>query len=448
MLVIGGGIAALCAALAAREAGAGVCLVEQAPRHGRGGNTRHARNFRVAHDAPTPFSPGRYPAEDFAAELGRAAQDRHDPALARLLAAHSAFLPDWLAGHGVRLDAAGSGGIPVSPRTVFAFGGGMTMLNALYARAARRGVAIHYGVTAERLYLDATGLAAVTLASAWGRREIRPRAAIACSGGYQANAARLRAAWGEAAHRFLLRGVPQAEGGVLFDLLDQGAAETGEAGACHLVAVDARAPAVDGGIATRVLGIPAGIVVDATGRRFHDEAAELGKGRYAVWGRLVARCPGQTAWLVLDAPAEVGLRPPLYPPRRAATIAALAEAIGLDPAVLAAEVAAFNAAIPDPGGATRGLDPAKTRNARPLLAPPFAAFPIRPGITFTSHGLKVDAAARVVMADGRALPNLFAAGTIMAPTVIGTGYLAGAGVSIGAVFGRLAGAAAARVAQG
>jgi tricarballylate dehydrogenase len=211
--------------------------------------------------------------------------------------------------------------------------------------------------------------------------------------------------------------------------------------------VDARSPAVDGGIVTRVLDIPAGIVVDRSARRFHDEAGEVGPNRYAVWGRLVAqRCPGQIAWLLLDAPAEASRRPSIYPAIRAPTIAALAGEIGLDPDRLAETVAQFNAAIRTPGGGTEGITPAKSRSARPLATPPFAAVPIRPGITFTCHGVKVDGTARVVTTDGQAMRRVFAAGMIMAPNLLGTGYLAGTALTIGMVFGRIAGEAAAQAA--
>ncbi len=448
VLVIGGGIAALCAAIAAREAGARVLLLEQAPRWQRGGNTRHSRNFRVAHASPTPFSPGRYTEDEYLAELAQAANGRFDATLARLLVHRSAELPGWLAGQGVPFQMAGDSALPPSRRTVFCFGGGMVMLNILYARAERLGVDVRYATSAAAIRLEGAHLRTLEVQDIWGRQPVQPRAVIVCSGGYQADPNRLRPYWGEAADRFIIRGVPQVRGEILFDLLDQGAAPVGEPGACHLVAVDARAPPVDGGIVTRVLGIPAGIVVDRTARRFADEAADLGQNRYSAWGRKVAECPGQAAHLLLDATAEAVVRPPLLTPLHATTIGGLAAAAGLDPAALAATVAAFNAAIPAGATHTEGITPAKTRWARPILTPPFAAIPIRPGITFTCHGVKVDNTARVVMADGQAAANLFAAGMIMAPNILGTSYLAGAAVTIGAVFGRIAGAEAARYARG
>ena len=448
VLVIGGGIAALCAAIAAREAGASVVLLEQAPRWQRGGNTRHSRNFRVAHQAPSPFSPGHYTEEEYLAELQQVAQGGLDAALARLLVHRSAGLPGWLAARGVPFQLAGDGALPPSRRTVFCFGGGMVMLNILYARAERLGVAVRYATSAASIRLEGGCVRSLDVQDVWGRQECRSRAVIACSGGYQADPDRLRPRWGDAADRFIVRGVPQANGAILFDLLDQGAASVGEPGECHLVAVDARSPPVDGGIVTRVLGIPAGIVVDRSARRFHDEAADLGQNRYSAWGRKVADCPGQTAHLLLDATALQSVRPPLFSPLQAPTIGGLAMASGLDPAALEVTVAGFNAAIPPGAGHTEGIAPPKTRWARPVAAPPFAAIPIRPGITFTCHGVKVDTSARVMMADGRAAANLFAAGMIMAPNILGTGYLAGAGITIGAVFGRIAGEEAARYARG
>jgi tricarballylate dehydrogenase len=442
VLVIGGGIAALCAAITARRAGASVQLLECAPRALRGGNARHARNLRAVHDAPTPFSPGLYTRAEFLAELSRIAEDRHDPALCQWLVADSASVVPWLASHGVPFQRADDGLLPVSRRTSFLFGGGKTMLNALYASAGRLGVQIGYDIGVTGLTLADGRVLAVDLRS--GR--LRPRAVVLCCGGAQADVAALRPFWGEAADAFVLRGTPYADGALLRGLIGQGVATAGEPGACHLVAVDARSPRADGGIATRVLGIPAGIVVDAAGLRFHDEGGDTGPTRYAVWGRKVAEQPGQLAWLILDAAADTGTLPPVFPPLTAATLPGLAALAGIDGTGLTATVTAFNAAV-RLGGCTAGINPAKSRHARPLSVPPFSAIPIRPGITFTCLGVKVDAEARVLMADGTPVSNLFAAGMIMAPNVLGTGYLAGAGLTLGVVFGRRAGEAAARHAR-
>ncbi|KAA5612950.1 FAD-dependent tricarballylate dehydrogenase TcuA [Rhodovastum atsumiense] len=446
VLVIGGSLAALCAAIAARRAGASVRLAELAPRSLRGGNARHGRNFRIMHPAPTPFSPGRYDGDEYLAELHRAAEGRNDPALSRELVVRSADIVSWLAAQGVGFQRADDGLLPVSRRTSFFLGGGKAMVNALYHTAERLGVAIGYDSGATELRITDGALRQVMLHTPAGTRMLRPRTTIVCCGGAQADLAGLRPFWGEAADAFIIRGVPYADGAVLRGLIAQGVATAGVPGACHLVAVDARSPPVDGGIVTRVLGIPAGIVVDRDARRFHDEGGDVGPTRYAVWGRKVAEQPGRIAWLILDAEGERQVPPLLFPPLRAATIPDLAALAGLDAAALAGTVAGFNAALRGEGdaGHTVGLAPAKTRHARPLLIPPFAAIPIRPGITFTCFGVKVDARARVLMTDDTPIPNLFAAGMIMAPNILGTGYLAGAAMAISAVFGRLAGDEAAR----
>ncbi len=449
VLVIGGGTAALCAAIAARQAGAAVWLVERAPCELRGGDSRHARNFRIMHPAPTRFAPGCYGEDEFSAELQRAADGHGDAVLQRLLVRRSGTLIDWLAGLAVRFQELSSDVLPSSRRTVFFLGGGKAVVNALYAAAHRLGVKISYGCRATALRLEDGTVREVGIADAAGSKTVRARAVVLCSGGYQADRERLRAVWGGAADRFVLRGGPYATGELLHDLLAQGVASVGRPAACHLVAVDARAPCCDGGIVTRAVGIPAGVVVDRDGKRFHDEAADIGPTRYRAWGRLLARCPGQGAHLILDEAAERRLRPSLFPPVRAATVAELAGLTGLDPLALQATVGAFNAAIHAPAAGdaacTEGIDPPKTRWARPLLSPPFGAIPLRPGITFTCHGVRVDTSARVLLADGHATKNLFAAGIVMAPNLLGTGYLAGTAMTIGAAFGRIAGTAAAHV---
>jgi tricarballylate dehydrogenase len=217
------------------------------------------------------------------------------------------------------------------------------------------------------------------------------------------------------------------------------------------VAIDARAPRFDGGIVTRLDCIPFSIVVDRHGKRFYDEGEDLWPKRYAIWGRLVAQQPGQIAYSIVDAKAERLFMPSVFPAIRAGSIGELARALGLDPAALEATVDQFNRAV-RPGRfdgaalddcATAGLTPPKTHWARAIDTPPFLGYPLRPGITFTYLGVGVDECARVLMQDGRPVTNLWAAGEIMAGNILGKGYLAGFGMTIGTVFGRIAGREAA-----
>jgi tricarballylate dehydrogenase len=283
---------------------------------------------------------------------------------------------------------------------------------------------------------------------------VRPKTVVVCSGGFQANIKWLREYWGDAARNFIVRGTPYAQGVVLKNLLDQDAAPVGDPTQCHAVAVDARAPKFDGGIVSRLDCIPFSIVVDRAGRRFYDEGEDIWPKRYAIWGRLVAQCPEQIAYAITDARSEKLFMPSAFPPLRGESIRELAGKLGVDAAGLETTVRNFNLAVRpgkfNPGilddCRTEGIDPPKTHWARPIVEPPFIGYPLRPGITFTYLGVKVDQNARVLMQDGRLAANLFAAGEIMAGNILGEGYIAGVGMAIGAVFGRIAGREAAKVA--
>ena len=238
-------------------------------------------------------------------------------------------------------------------------------------------------------------------------------------------------------------------------LLDAGVQPVGDPTQCHAVAIDARAPKFDGGIITRLDCVVFGIVVNKHGVRFYDEGEDIWPKRYAIWGRLVAMQPDQIAYIVFDASVLNSFMPSLYPPIAAGSIGELAGKLGLDPAALEQTVGTFNAAV-RPGTfdhtilddcRTEGIDPPKTHWARRIENAPFYAYPVRPGITFTYLGTRVNREARIVMADGRPSANMLAAGEIMAGNVLGQGYAAGIGMTIGSVFGRIAGREAARHAR-
>jgi tricarballylate dehydrogenase len=454
VLVVGGGCAALCAAIAARRRGVTVRLVEQAPLALRGGNARHARNFRLMHDQRTWYVPDVYGEDAFFKDLVRVTGGATDEQLAHLLIRGSAEIAPWLVDNGVRLQDPSSGAMPYSRRTAFFLGGGKAMINALYTTATKLGVSVGYDSEVVALAFDDAGNCTADIRHDRRIERAVAKTIVVCSGGHQANLGWLRESFGPAADHFMIRGTPYDTGSVLRLLLDAGAKPVGDPARAHMVAVDARGPKFDGGIVTRITAIPHGIVVDHDGKRFHDEGEDARKTHFARWGARIAERPDQIAYLILDARGFGRASPTALAPIRAGTIAALAGALHLEPAALEATVREFNTAtiaandVPLNERSTTGLTPPKSRGAVALTEPPFAAYPLRPGITFTHFGVTVDKSMRVVKIDGTHLPNVFAAGMVMAANVLGGGYLAGLGVALSAVFGRLAGEEAARQAHG
>ncbi len=451
VLVVGGGNAALCAAISARRAGASVLVLEVAPKFYRGGNTRHTRNMRCAHDAATDTLSGPYGEDEFWDDLSRVTEGHTDEALARLTISQSKEILDWMPQQGVRFQPSLGGTLSLGRTNSFFLGGGRAMLNTLYRTAESLGIAIQYDAEVIDLELDAGMFLSATVRRGEERSTVRAATLVAAAGGFEANIEWLKTYWGEAADNFLIRGSPYNRGTLLRLLLDRGVGEVGDPTQCHAVAIDARAPRFDGGIITRLDCVIFGIVVNAHAQRFYDEGEDIWPKRYAIWGRLVAAQPDQIAYIVFDASALTLFMPSLYPPVQAASIRELAEKLGLDPAALEATVDRFNAAV-RPGTfdhtilddcRTEGIDPPKSHWARRIERAPLYAYPVRPGITFTYLGTRVNREARMLMRDGRPAANMFAAGEIMAGNVLGRGYAAGIGMTIGSVFGRIAGKEAA-----
>ncbi len=235
-------------------------------------------------------------------------------------------------------------------------------------------------------------------------------------------------------------------------MLDAGAAPIGDARECHAVAIDGRAPKFDGGIVTRLDCVPLGIVVNAEAERFYDEGEDFWPKRYAIWGKLVARQPGQIAYSIIDAKVRDRFMPSVYPPIEAATLgelAAQARAAGRAARSDRRDVQSRRATGHVRSHDARRLPHRGTRTGQDALgaAPRHAAlrgYPLRPGITFTYLGVRVDANARVLATNGAPFANVYAAGEIMAGNVLRKGYIAGIGMTIGTVFGRIAGESAAR----
>jgi tricarballylate dehydrogenase len=464
VLVIGGGNAALCAALMAREAGASVRVLEVAPREWRGGNSSHTRNLRCMHDAPQDVLVDAYPEEEFWQDLLKVTGGQTDEALARLVIRHSASCRPWMVRHGVRFQPSLSGALHTARTNAFFMGGGKALINAYYRSAERLGVQIDYNAEVDQLELERGRFVAAWVnhkqSDGQVRRErIEARSAVLAAGGFESNREWLRQAWGQnerseyPADQFLIRGTRFNQGTLLRFMKDQGADMIGDPTQAHMVAIDARAPLYDGGICTRIDCVSLGVVVNREARRFYDEGEDFWPKRYAIWGRLVAQQPGQVAYSIIDAKAIGRFMPPVFEGTQAQTLPELARKLGLDEAVFMQTLNDYNAAcrrgtfdhtVLDDCH-TEGVLPAKTHWARPIDTAPFYAYAVRPGVTFTYLGLKTDATAAVHF-DGRPSPNLFVAGEMMAGNVLGKGYTAGVGMTIGTAFGRIAGTSAAQAA--
>lgn len=453
--IIGGGNAALCAAMTAAEAGAKVVILEAAPKPYRGGNSRHTRNFRCMHSGPLGPLVDDYTKEEYMTDLLKVTGGKTDQTLAHLAIRTSQDCLPWMQKRGVRFQPPLSGTLSLARTNAFFMGGGKGLVNTFYRTAEKLGVDVFYEAAVSHLELDVDKVTRVDYTYNKQSLSIAPKAVIVASGGFQADLDWLTRAWGPAAQNFLIRGTPYNRGIVLANLLEQGVQSVGDADQCHAVAIDGRSPKYDGGIVTRLDCVPFSVVVNKHGERFYDEGEDVWPKRYAIWGRLVAAQPDQIGYVIIDAKSLELFMPSVFPPLKSGTLEGLAAQMDLPAAKIRDTIEAFNAACGDTSGfhateldgvATTGLTPPKTNWARPITQPPFYGYSLRTGVTFTYLGLKVDENAQCSTDQGP-IQNLWAAGETMAGSILGQGYLAGFGMTIGTVFGRIAGREAAAYAN-
>ena len=456
VLVAGGGNAALCAAITARQAGASVLLLESAPKAFRGGNSRHTRNLRAMHNAPNAVLTDAYKEDEYWDDLLRVTGGNTNEEMARMTIRASSGVFDWMKACGVRFQPSLTGTLNLGRTNAFFLGGGKALLNAYYLTAEKLGIDILYDTEVISMNLNDGSVRSIDITYRGFPETIHARCVVASCGGFQANLEWMREYWGDAVDNFVIRGTPYNRGRVLKNLLDQGVAAIGDPTQCHAVALDARAPKFDGGITTRLDSVPYSVVVNKNGDRFYDEGEDVWPKRYAIWGRLIAQQPDQIAYSICDAKAFPLFMPSVYPAIKADSVGELAQKMKLDAAKVIATVDAYNAAVLPgqsfdnlklDGNRTEGLIPNKTNWARTVDKGPFYGYPLRPGITFTYLSVKVNDKAQVMMENGQPAGNLFASGEIMSGNILGKGYLAGFGMTIGTVFGRLAGQEAARRAR-
>mgnify|MGYP003703716167 FL=1 len=456
VLVIGGGNAALCAALMAREAGASVLLLEAAPKEWRGGNSSHTRNIRAMHNQPEDVMLESYPEEEYWQDVLKVTSGHTDEKLARHVIRASSQCRQWMQHHGVRFQPPLSGTLNLSRTNAFFMGGGKALVNAYYRSAEKLGVQIRYESPVSSVEIkDGKFVAAYV-----GKERIEAKACVMAAGGFESNREWLKEAWGvnqygeSPAENFLIRGTRYNQGVLIKQMIELGADSVSDPTQAHMVAIDARAPLYDGGICTRIDAVSFGIVVNKNAQRFSDEGEDFWPKRYAFWGRLVAQQPGQIGYSIIDSKVLGRFMPPVFPGEKADTLEELASKLGLNPQALLETVNTYNAAckvgsfdhtILDDCH-TEGIEPAKTHWALPIDQGPFYGYAVRPGVTFTYLGLKTDETAAVRF-NGVPSTNLFVAGEMMAGNVLGKGYAAGIGMAIGTVFGRAAGVQEAQAAR-
>jgi tricarballylate dehydrogenase len=452
VIVVGGGNAALSAAMAARHIVPRVLVCERAPEHMRGGNSRHTRNIRCAHPAADEFFSAPYSEQEMLEDLIGVTGGPANLDLAKYAIGRSSTLPQWMTEHGAAWQQPLAGTLSLGRTNRWFLGGGKALLNAYYRTTQSMGIKVRYNAFVEDLVIENDRFEAVALKADGAPEMIRGRAVVLAAGGYEANIEWLKRHWGAAAENFIVRGTPYNDGAILAVLLGKGAKPMGDPKGFHAIAVDARAPKFDGGIVTRLDAIPFGIVVNKLGRRFYDEGEAIWPKRYAIWGGLIAAQPDQVAYVIVDSKTIGCFLPPMFKPYEADSLEKLTLAIDVDPQGFISTLDEYNRATsgqleqcleaPD-GNRTRGISPPKSNWAIPVDRPPFYALPLRPGITFTYMGLAVDEICRVLDQNDHAFENVYAAGEIMSGNILTKGYLAGFGMTIGSAFGELAGRMAA-----
>ena len=486
VIIIGGGNAAFCAALSARETCERVLVLERSPEDEAGGNSRFTAGLmRVAYAgvddlkrAIPDLSPeeiarsdfGTYTSDQFLDDMARVTEYRCDPDLTEILVKRSMDTVAWMQSKGVRFTAAwGRQAFNIGGKfkfwgglTVEAVGGGPGLVENLTNSAKKRGIEVWYQARAVSLIADDDGVKGVQVKVKGKTTEVLAKSVVLAGGGFQANPEMRARYLGPGWELAKVRGTRFNTGDVIRMALDIGAAPTGNWSGCHAVAWERNAPEF-GDLAVgdqfQKHSYPWGVYINAEGRRFVDEGADFRNYTYAKYGRVILNQPGQFAWQIFDAKVKSQLRDE-YKIRQVTKVVAntLEELVGklddVNPDVALAELKAYNAAVEQDipfnpnvkdGRGTKGLAIPKSNWANTLDTPPYEAYAVTCGITFTFGGLRINTEAQVMSTDGLPIPGLYAAGELVGG-IFYFNYPGGTGLTNGAVFGRIAGASAAKAA--
>ncbi len=483
VVVVGAGNAAHAAAVSARNAGAErVLMIEKAPQALRGGNTHYSGGlFRFAFNDASELQPlvpdvqvkvpgfldnvPPYPAAAFEADLRRVTEGRTDPQLAEILVSHSYDTVRWVHDQGIRMEAAVSlsavefeGDLTwPSGAVIRAAAEGVGLSRMWFKAAAERNIELRCGTGIQRLVQDQRGcVTGLVVRDAEGEREIVAHAVVLACGGFEANAEWRARYLGSPWDTAKVRGTRYNNGDGLRLALEIGALPHGQWSGMHGTPIDAEAPPFgDRKLTdkTNRLSYPWGVTLNTAGNRFIDEGEDFALYTYAKTGGAILSQPGGVAFQIFDAGVS-DLLEPRYDtgtPIVADTLEELADQLPIDSARALKTLHEFNAATPTSGRfnptildglASVGLAPEKANWARALKTPPYRAYPITGGITFTFGGVRIDEKAQVLSTDWRPIEGLLACGE-MVGGLFHHNYPGGAGLMSGAVFGRIAGRTAA-----
>jgi tricarballylate dehydrogenase len=479
VIVVGAGNAGLCAALAAREANAHVLLIEKSPKENRGGNTRFAGGgFRFTYNGVDDFRPmvpeisdeeasrlevGNYTGSDFFDDIMQVTEYAADKTLSHVLVDNSYLTARWLKAMKVKwVLSTSTHAVRMGEKIRFPMGrvisvdeGGHGLVEMLFGTAESMGIEIVYETKVTRFLTDDKGkICGVGVHSRDGIRNLKSRSVVLASGGFEANIEMRTKYLGAGWDVVKVRGTRYNTGETLTMALGVGAQATGQWSGCHAVLLGADSPDVEA--ASQHLGrssYPYGILVDMNGKRFLDEGEDFFSYTYAKFGKEILRLPWRTAFQVFDSKVRPLLRPEYNRGTcvSAESIEALAKKLpDLNGGNFSATVKAFNEAVQnspfDPSKrdskCTEGISPTKSNWAQRLDSPPFYAYPVTCGITFTFGGIKINDKAEVLDTEGNIIRGLYAAGEITGGSFYHN-YPGGAGLMKGAVFGRIAGMSAA-----
>ncbi len=486
VIVVGGGNAALCAALSSSESKKNILVLERAPEPESGGNSRFTAGLmRVAYRgvedlkrvmpdlsdeeiARSDF--GTYTEEQFLDDMGRVTEYRCDPDLTEVLVKKSLETVAWMRTKGVRFTAAwGRQAFNIGGRfkfwgglTVEAVGGGPGLVESLTNIARKDGIEIWYSARALDLLFDDDGVKGVRVKRNGKTLEIKSRSVVLAAGGFQADPEQRTRYLGPGWELAKVRGTRFNTGDGIRMALAAGAAPTGNWSGCHAVAWERNAPEF-GDLAVgdqfQKHSYPWGIYLNAEGRRFIDEGADFRNYTYAKYGRVILQQPGQFAWQIFDAKVKAQLRDEYRIKQVTRRVGnTLEELVGrledTNKQNALKEIQEYNRAVRTDipfnpnvkdGKCTTGLQINKSNWANTLDTPPFEAYAVTCGITFSFGGLKINTAAQVISSDGAPIPGLYAAGELVGG-IFWFNYPGGTGLTNGAVFGRIAGRNAARAA--